>query len=564
MGITSYLDELGLSGITPEELYWRMENDTVLFSQVIFPHHLKTGEVPEFHRKIYNLLNKQCKLTAIAAPRGFAKTTCLMIYMMQQLLYGKAKHLVYISETLDQAEEQLDTVREELENNPRIRQFWGDLTYKYRAGHQHARHEEDYYDFDYSTHTRITQKLLQVNVPIPQANGELKYVGALWRARGSGQKVRGRKKGTNRPDLEVGDDLESEESIHTPERRLGTKRWLTNAVIPSLSDNGRMIMIANYTHEDCLIKNIVESNIKKGNKAWLVKIFRAISNYDELDEDNINWDLAEPLWEKRFPIDKLLEIKNEYDALDNPEGFWQEYMNVCVSSEFRQFKRRNYYTGEYVNDEKPYLRITSRNGERVKEDFVRVNIFIGCDPAVGKSRGADYFALNPIAVDSQNNIYALQYFNKRGVDPKTAEDEVVAMYHQYSNGLKHMAVEENGFQEYLSYNLQRRLKEEGIRLQIIPIDNRSSKTGPKRIGMLQPVNEDGRFWIQENMTELRDEMYSFPNGKHEHNLDSIQMAFRFRRKPVFATVTDEIIHQRQNRRDDLIYNWQTMTLRKMV
>ena len=547
--IQPILDELGLYNITPYELFRMMEHDVPLFSQVIMPHHLKTGEIPDFHKKIYALLQKNKRLNAIVAPRKFSKTTIITIYAIHEILYGHVKHLLYISETCDMAKEQVAVIKHELMTNKRIQLFWGNLSQKPID----VREELDYDYYDQVEKIRITQDLLECNIPIISAKG-IKYQGILVRARGTGQQIRGRKRGTQRPDLIIADDLESENNLRTPESRLFTKKWWGDACRLSLADEGRAIMIANYTHEDCLIKNIAESRLLKGNPAYEAMMFRAVKNYD--DNKTFDWKDAEPLWEKRFPIPVLLEYLNEFRAEDNVEGFWKEMMQVCVASEHRYFKRRNYYEGEYLNQSGGYMNLTRRNDAKVDINKLKVYVYIGCDPAVGKSPGADYFALTPIAVDSNDNCYKLPSFGKRNVGPKQAEDEIVNMCRNYSEALRYLVVEKNGFQEYLVYNLKNRFNKEGLNVKIVPIENRSHKTGPKRIGMLVPMNEDGRIWIKETDQQIKEEMHGYPNAKHEHLLDAMQMAIRVRKKPEYNTLgAMQFANKRPQEKPE--YNWWT-------
>ena len=169
--------------------------------------------------------------------------------------------------------------------------------------------------------------------------------------------------------------------------------------------------------------------------------------------------------------------------------------------------------------------------------------------------------LVPVAVDIYDNLYKLPSFAKRAVGPKEAEDELVAYCREYSEALRYLAIEKNGFQEYLVYNLKKRFQKENLNVRIIPIENRSAKTGPKRIGMLVPINEEGRFWIKETDQLIKEEMHGYPNAKHEHLLDGTQIGIRFRRKPVYHTTGQEQIQKRRQKREKQEYNWMTSTVR---
>jgi len=554
--IQETLGKLDLLGMSYGDLYLAMKNNEKLFSLVMLPHHIKTGEIPKFHEEIYNDLAQDYKLCAFVLPRYHAKSTILcIVHVLYCALYAKKRHIVIIQETLGQAEERLETLRTEFETNERILQIFGDVTASIDK-------EEIYSLYNYSHKTRITQKILKINVPIIDKDGNKSYIGITIYARGSGQRVRGRLIGALRPDLIVCDDLESEENTRTPEAILGTKTWFSNAVLPSLDETGSLILIGNYVHENCLIKNVIESVIEKGYKVWHIRFHRAITNFDP--EKGIDWKTAKPLWEKQWTIEKLIEEYERAESLDNIQGFYQEYLNECMTSEQRQFKKRCYYRGEFVNSEFPCLHITDIHDDITKQwqnvdKYIPVRINIGVDPAISKSKYGDYFTITPLAFDYNDNLYYLPYLAKRGIGPKQQVQYIIDYIVKYLNAIDCVNIEINGFQAYLYDGVEEELDKLGITVDLIPITSKVSKGSNVRIGKLQQKNENGKLFIMENMIELREEMHGYPKGKHEHLLDAGQMAMEYRNNPKFETVKEEYGNnvKRNYNGNKYRYNWLT-------
>ena len=123
--------------------------------------------------------------------------------------------------------------------------------------------------------------------------------GARIIAVGTGQRVRGFIEGDTRPNLIIVDDYESELNAATPEARAKNKKWITEAVIPSLSDDGKIVLIGTVISEDCFLYWAKDSD------AWKV-LWYAIQNED-----------GSSLWPERFPESRIKQIKKEFESCEN-------------------------------------------------------------------------------------------------------------------------------------------------------------------------------------------------------------------------------------------------------
>lgn len=268
--------------------------------------------IPDFHYEIYSaLMNDSIKRLAIAAPRGHSKTLmATKINTIWHIMHKKPEFvlpIVLISESETQSIDFLYDIKVLLTESNLISNhyapYWG-----------HGFDEESckaYRDGKWTETQIILPNLVKIT------------------AKGTGQKIRGCNYRNVRPRLFVIDDFESEHNTENPESVIKNRKWVTNAVIPAMADDGRIIDIGNMITDDCFLAWIKE------NPGWTVLWYQAIDD-----------DWTTPLWKERFPIERLKNIrKYDYDMMDNPFGFWREYMNIPVPPNERSImpKDLNYW-----------------------------------------------------------------------------------------------------------------------------------------------------------------------------------------------------------------------------
>ena len=203
----------------------KLKDNVGLFGKTMFPTALNK-DVPPFHHEIYQALrNDSKKRVLIAAPRGTAKSTVTsLILPLHKIAFkptNKDLFIVIISESQSQSINFLSRIKYHLTHSTNFKNIFG--------------------DYSANTAKRWT------NNDIVLANG------ARVIAVGTGQRVRGFIEGDTRPNLIIVDDYESELNAYTAEARAKNRKWITEAVIPSLSDDGRVVMIGTVISEDCFL-----------------------------------------------------------------------------------------------------------------------------------------------------------------------------------------------------------------------------------------------------------------------------------------------------------------------
>ena len=316
---------------------------------------------------------------------------------------------------------------------------------------------------------------------------------------GTGQRVRGFIEGDTRPNLIIIDDFESELNAYTPEARAKNKKWVTEAVIPSLSDEGKIVLIGTVISEDCFLYWIKQSS------AWHVLWY---SIWDE-DEKSI--------WPERFPKERILQIKDEFASIGNLNGFYQEYMNIAQSPDNAPFKPE--WMQLHHND------FEIRNGQGClvrqiddEEKIIPVEVYCGVDPASSLSIRADYFCIATIGIDNENNKYVIDIVRER-VSPSKQPGIIIDAYMKYKP--RRMKIETTGYQEALRVGVRDIMKERGLYIPGLEKGVKPRTRKSERLLSLVPMFARKQFYWRPEDIKGQQEFLSYPRGRHDDVMDAV-------------------------------------------
>jgi len=454
----------------------KMFLDMHLFAKVILSHHM-SDETPTFHHKIYRLLDSnKTQRKAVIAPRGHSKSTISsLIYPLWNIVFKRKNFIIIVSESYAQSVLFLDAIKRELEENEKLRYFFGNL----------------------------------VGVSKWSENSIVTSSGIMVVAKGSGQRMRGLKYKQYRPDLVVLDDFESEDNTATPESRKALFRWINGAVLPGIDPHvGEIVLIGTIVHNDSYLENIHKIGNKTG---WKVLYFQA------MDEDK-----QTTLWPTRFSFEKLEEIKLQYASQGLLDMFYMEYQNIAQDPEGRPFTEDmlQYYVGSIFNEEKKYfLRLEDGNVESV-------NLYCGVDPAMGKDKG-DWTVIMITAITQDGKVYLIEY-DRAKTKPVDLINKLFDYFIKYNKNLTFI-IETIAYQEALVDFARDYGRRKGYYLPILEVKPRNSKS--ERLLMLQPYFADKRVFMRTYHQEFVEELMTFPKGKHDDTLDAFWNTLQFTSRP---------------------------------
>lgn len=198
--------------------------------KVLFPERFSLS-FSSLHDEIFEILDDDSiQLAAIAAPRGFGKTSIVnLAYPAKKILFQEKKFIVQISSTATKAVMDSENLKRELTQNPFVTELFGNI-------------KSD----SFSKESWITS------------------TGTMVLPRGAGQQVRGILYNRFRPDLIIGDDLENPEEVDNDELRLKMKRWFFADVLNCVNraeSNWKIVVIGTILHEDSLLANLLEGKL---------------------------------------------------------------------------------------------------------------------------------------------------------------------------------------------------------------------------------------------------------------------------------------------------------------
>lgn len=331
-------------------------------------------ETPPFHKEILDLISdKNNRRIGVIAPRGHAKSTTVdMTYPLWAGCFEQEEFIVIISDTYTQAAEFINALKDEFENNPKIKWLFGNMK------------GDDWQDGEFVL-----------------SNG-IKYA-----AKGSGMKIRGIRHRHTRPTLMIFDDIENDENIKSAEQRQKLYHRFTKAAIPALARGGRAVVIGTILHFDSLVNKVMKQ--QDIFKSWQTRVFYAITT----DEDGTE----HALWPEHRSLEKLKSMR------DNPNdqefvgsiAFAQEYQHKPFSEEDAIVKP------DWIKECEP---------SQAPDEYSRQARVLTVDPAASERQTADPTAMIVADLGADGNVYVRAIRNQR-TSPSITAETIQNLYETY-------------------------------------------------------------------------------------------------------------------------------------
>ncbi|OQB15723.1 MAG: Terminase-like family protein [Firmicutes bacterium ADurb.Bin193] len=431
----------------------------------------------------------------IATPRGHAKSTNLTFKdTLHSICYGYKHYVIILSDSSDQAEGFLDSIKTELEENEKLREDFGDLT----------------------------GAVWRNNVIVTKTGVKVEAIG-------SDKKIRGRKHKNWRPDLIVLDDVENDENVRTPEQRKKLENWFYKAVSKAGDDYTDIIYIGTLLHYDSLLAKVLKNPSYKSIKYKAVLSFAKNQSYwdtwekiyTDLDNDSreqvalfyfeqnkdIMLEGTQVLWEEKNSYYKLMVTKvSEGDA-----SFNSELQNEPINPDDCIFQEEWF---DYYNE--------------TEIDFNdRVFLFYGfIDPSLGKTKKSDYSAIITVAKNTKSGyIYVLDADIDRRHPDRIISDVInkqIWLKKTFGRGYKTIGAETNQFQWFLKEQLAKESAKQGVYLPIKEIQSSTDKI--MRIETLQPDIKNKYIKFNKRHKVLLEQLAQFPMGAHDDGPDALHGA----------------------------------------
>ena len=463
-----------------------------LFAKTYFPT-VFTCEFSPLHKDIFKsaeemiLRRKRRKNYYVrAAPRGHGKSQCLSFVLpLWTICYAYKKNILIISDTLDQARGFIQAIKTELEENELIKQDFGNLV---------------------SEEKWAQDKIVTAN--------KIQIYG-----RGAGQKLRGNKYGSIRPDLVIIDDLENDEAVETEAQRKKLFNWFMKALLPVGSPTTDYIYIGTVLHYESLLEKLLTDPTFS---MWDRKRYRAVTKFPD-----------SPLWDE---WEKIMSDENNPNAGEEAYNFYEKNREEMLKGAITLWPEsgRNYFydmmvlkysdsssfQSEYQNEP-----IDPSNAEFLPEWFDYyyelpeiVEVYGACDPSLGKAK-SDRAAIIWAGKDANGYLYIMDVTMGR-FHPDNLIELIIAGAMKYSSKLVSVVIETVQFQAMFKDEVAKRGLNAGIQ---IPISEFNSKVEKQlRLRGLIPRIKNKYIKFRKDQQVLVNEFLRFPKASDD-GMDAVNM-----------------------------------------
>ena len=461
------------------------------FAEYVCPEIMK-NKTPEFHDEIYRNLRKNAfpkaypdyKSLAMIVFRGGAKSTLgITINYLWRIAYDIETFVWLIAESIRQASERLHDVKHHLTTNERFIELYGDFT------------------TDKFSETEIVTEN-----PLTKHRGK-------WVALGTRQRQRGGMFEGHRVSLAHMDDFESEFNTETGDSRDKIKGWIHKVIMPAIDPvDGKVILAGTVVHNDSYLNDVYTK--KAASEGYKVTSYEI--------EKNGSRDGSQPTWPDRFSTEWIRKEFRKYAAVGQESSFYQEYYNTAQAPTDQPFPRNlaKYWDGHYDSGIGAF--ITSDNS-----DIIPVDITIGVDPALGKTKG-DFCGMVATGTDSHGKIRVDRTFNKRVQPSHLIElmfewDEYYTFKSRSGDEIKPLfTIETVAMQGLLLEWIREQEKIRGTYLRKHKYQPRQGKVGENsRFLSMQPRYEAGIMMFKKHHHELLMQLWNWSPSTQLKNDDLI-------------------------------------------
>lgn len=453
----------------------------------------------EMHRWLGRHLDKMTQVRGaklnVLGPRGGAKSTIgTLAFPLRAAVEGREPYIWIISDTKHQAAAHLENIKAELTDNQRLAEAF------------------------------------------PQAVGK----GPVWRtgaivlcngtsieAFGTGQRIRGRRRGPHRPTLIVCDDLQNDGHILSAVQRDHSRTWFNGTLMKAGTTQTNIVNLATALHREALAMELHRT------PGWLSRSFKAVMRWPE---NMALWHRWEEIYTNisnaGYMQNALAFYRDNEEAMNaGAVVLWGEvedlYRLMCMRAEgghtaFEREKQNSPINPELCEWPESYF------NESIWFDDWPDNLAvktIALDPSKGvDSRRGDYSALVMLGVDRRGTMYVEADLARRPTTQIVADG--VELYRQFRPDV--FGVESNQFQDLLGGQFEAEFRRQGIlAARPWPIENRVNKL--VRIRRLGPYLAARRMRFKTDSPGTRmlvEQLMEFPVGDHDDGPDATEMAVR--------------------------------------
>ncbi len=294
--------------------------------------------------------------------------------------------------------------------------------------------------------------------------------------------------------LIIDDPLKNDAEANSPHQRELIWDWFRSTAFTRIEPKGTVIIIMTRWHEDDLTRRILGNN----KDDWRHISLPAIAE----EKDALGRKPGSALWEKRFPLSRLLKIR------DTIGSYWfsalyQQNPTPQGDGLFRRAKFR------YFNESEHFYEICGSGEKIFKANCIK---FATVDLAISSSERADMTAIVEFAVSPHRDIFILDVIAER-ISPVEHINLIKNRF--LASGLSLVGIESVQYQT----SLVKTALAEGLPIkELKPDRDKFSRAIP-----ISAMVECGKVFFRTDATWLakfEQQLTAFPNAAHDDMVDA--------------------------------------------
>jgi len=472
----------------------RAWHDYGFFCKTYFPHYVPTPHFSQFHQFIFKRFPDVIDSSADGrevhqAPRGEAKSTYeTQLGSLWCIVTGRKHMIGIIMNTEEQAAEMLESIKAELDTNPRLAMDFPETCGRGRV---------------WQATTAITVNNIKIRIG------------------GTGKKIRGMKHGPHRPDLIFLDDLENDEQVKQKTQRDKVQNFVLSAVLGLAGPGGGMdvFWVGTSLHYDAAINRVSRA------PGWRRRVFRSIMRWP----DNMAlWDQWEAIYTRGGDDDEkeaseaeaLAFYQDNKAAMDQgAECSWPEvrplYRLMCMRAIDHDAFSQEQQNEAGNDDNAPFKNV------QFWVNHLDEWIFFGAiDPSLGKkAKKGDPSAILVGGFDRRTLILDVVEADICRRVPDLIITRAIDFQIEY-NCLA-WAIEAIQFQYFLFTEILKQSVARGVAFPGVPVEPDSDKA--LRIMSLQPHTNNGLIRLHHNQRTMIEQFKFWPEADHDDGPDALEM-----------------------------------------
>ena len=292
------------------------------------------------------------------------------------------------------------------------------------------------------------------------------------------------------------DDLESNETVASDEQRNKLRDRISRELLPKLLPNAQLIYFGTLINQLSYLNSIV--SVK--DNGWETRIYDCYRDGIEAE--------GHELWKEMLPHAELQDRKKKMGS----NAFSSEYRNAPVSDESQPIK----------DEQIRYW----------KELPTQLSLVISVDPAYSEDLSSDYKTASLIGIDQQMNRYLVSYIRTHEAIGEF-QNSIINLWLSHKLNTTSIGIPNSGVEKAFFDSFLRKCEERKVYPPLVELKNSftnamtnvSVRNKTSRItAALQPLFEQGKYYIHADHLEARDELLSIGVSKHDDIVDTMTYA----------------------------------------